>query len=132
MPGEQTRRPPRLQVLEGGLDFEIRERDGTVRVALSGALDRAMLGRIAAAVAPRLVRRGRAVVLDGRRLNHVDYRCAADLAAWQRVLRPYGHRLLLSGWSVFHRTLLILGGMPGEPPRDAAGRLSGGGAAGSS
>ncbi len=115
MPGESTRRPPHLYVLEGGLGFEIRERDGDVRVALSGVLDRPMLQRLVAAVRPRLQRRDCRIVLDGRGLEHLDFRAVRDLVAWNRHLRDYGHTLLLAGWRPYHRAILILGDQYGEP-----------------
>jgi anti-anti-sigma regulatory factor len=128
MPGESTRRPPRLYVLEGGLGFEIRERDGDVRVTLSGVLDRPMLQRLVAAVRPRLRSRDCRIVLDGRGLDHLDFRAVRDLVAWHRGLRDYGHTLLLAGWRPYHRAILILGDQYGEAaalriaPSAAAGR----------
>jgi hypothetical protein len=114
MPGESTRRPPHLYVLEGGLGFEIRERDGDVRVTLSGVLDRPMLQRLVDAVRPRLVRRDCRIVLDGRGLDHLDFRAVRDLVAWHRRLRVYGHTLLLADWRPYHRAILILGDHYGE------------------
>lgn len=112
MPVETTRLRPRLQLLEGGLDFEIREREDVVRVALSGTLDRARLSQLMACVAPRLDRRGRSIVLDGARLEHLDYRVVDALIAWARDLRAFGHRLSISGWSPYLRAILALGGRP--------------------
>jgi len=104
-----TRKQPDLRVVEGGLTCEIAAREGTVRVALSGILDRRTLAAVRRRVDALLWQRGRRIVLDGARLIHVDYRAVADLLAWRRDLAPYGHRLLLSRWSSYLRTILLLG-----------------------
>jgi len=115
MPRETTRQPPHLHLLEGGLDFEIRERDGAVRVVLSGSLDHDLLRRVKTVTAPRLCRRGRRIVLDGRRLDHVDYRVVAALIDWARDLRVYGHGLYLEGWRPYLKAILALGARPDAP-----------------
>ena len=121
MPRETTRHQPRLQLLEGGLEFEIREHGGDVRVVLSGNLDRDLLSRIILAATPRLARRDRRVVLDGRHLDHVDYRAVAGLIDWSRRLRTYGHALRLDGWRPYLRAILLLGGTAGAPASPSTG-----------
>jgi len=112
MPRESTRRTPRLTLLEGGSTFEIQERGSVLRVALLGTLDHRRLQELRRRIAPHLVQRGRRIVLDGRRLRHVDYRVAADLRRWNDQLKSFGHALLLGGWSPYLRTLLALGDAP--------------------
>lgn len=73
-----------------------------------------MLLRLVAAVRPRLQRRDRRIVLDGRGLEHLDFRSVPDLVAWHRSLRDYGHTLLLANWRPYHRAILILGDQYGE------------------
>jgi ABC-type transporter Mla MlaB component len=124
MPRETTRHLPHLQLLEGGLDFEIREHGGDVRVVLSGNLDRDLLERIVPATTPRLARRGCRVVLDGARLAHLDYRAVPALVEWGRDLRAYGHRLLIAGWRPYLRVILALGGSAGAPAASTTGPLS--------
>jgi len=124
MPRETTRQPPHLHLLEGGLDFEIRERDGDVRVVLSGSLDRGLLNRIISTLTPRLARRGRRIVLDGAHLAHVDYRAVADLVDWGHRLGVYGHGLWLDGWNAYLRAILVLGARSNAPAPVAAGPLA--------
>ena len=123
MPRETTRQPPHLHLLEGGLDFEIREHDGDVRVVLSGSLDHDLLARIISATTPRLARRDRRIVLDGSRLAHVDYRAVGTLTDWGRRLRAFGHALLLDGWSPSLRAILVLGGRSCAPATPTIGPL---------
>jgi anti-anti-sigma regulatory factor len=123
MPRETTRQPPHLHLVKGGLDFEIREHDGDVRVALSGTLDRNQLSQLMRQTAPRLSRRGRRVILDGQALEHLDYRVVGDLMDWARDLRAFGHRLLLTEWSTYLRTILVVGARPGWPAISTAGPL---------
>jgi MFS superfamily sulfate permease-like transporter len=112
MPGESTRRLPKLHVLEGGQHFEIRQHEGVVRVALTGSLDRTALERLTNAVAPRLLQRGQRIVLDGRLLTHLDYRVAGELIDWARALSDYGHTLQLASWSTYLKTILLLADRP--------------------
>ncbi len=113
MPRETTRHQPQLQLLDGGLDFEIREHGGDVRVVLSGSLDCDLLDRIIARTTPRLARRDRRVVLDGVHLAHLDYRAVPALIEWGRHLRAYGHQLMIAGWRTYLRAILALGGEVG-------------------
>lgn len=109
MPRESTRWTPRLTLLEGDVGFEVQHQGPVLRVTLLGVFDRDRLARLRRRIAPDLVRRGRRIVLDGRRLRHVDYRTVAPLTAWNAELRSYGHELLLSGWSSYLKTILLLG-----------------------
>ena len=120
MPRESTRRTPRFSLLEGGLDFEVQERGPVLRVTLSGELDRERLARLRRRIAPRLVRRGRRIVLDGHGLRHVDYRAVSALLAWHRQLRAFGHDLLLARWNGYLRTILVLGAAPAHPDTNTA------------
>ena len=112
MPRESIRRTPCLTLLQGGIDFEVQERGSLLRVTLFGTLDRETLVRLERWIAPRLVERGRRIVLDGRRLHHVDYRTVTPLLGWSRELKGYGHQLLLSGWNSYLKTILLLGDQP--------------------
>ncbi len=124
MPAETTRQLPHLQLLEGGLDFEIREHDEVVRVALSGTLDHDQLSRLKARLTARLPRRGRRIVLDGGALDHLDYRAVDALIAWARDLRTFGHRLSIVNWSPYLRAILALGGRPAGHAAPVAGPLA--------
>ena len=115
-PRETARRHVAFEVLDGGLDFEIRERGATVWVALSGVLDAARLAQLTRRVSPLLHHRGRRVVLDARRLQHLDYRCVPALLAWSDGLRAFDHQLLLYGWNAYLRAILLV--------EDWGGRLS--------
>lgn len=107
-PRETTRQSVRLEVLDGGLEFEIRERGATVWVSLSGALDGERLAELKRRVRPCLQCRERRLVLDGRRLLHLDYRCVTALLAWNDDLRSFSHQLLLYGWSSYLRAILTV------------------------
>ncbi len=106
---ERAPRSAELKVLKGGLAFEVHDQGRAVRVALSGILDRAGLDSLVRRVALLLHSRGRTVILDGRRLEHVDYRAVPALSAWNRALRSFGHSLLLSDWSGYLKTILLVG-----------------------
>jgi ABC-type transporter Mla MlaB component len=109
MPRESTRRSTRFEVLDGGTCWELEEQGATAWVALSGVLDRDQLQRLIARVRPLLRSRGRRIVLDGRRLRHVDYRAVPALIAWNDGLRAFNHQLLLYGWNGYLRTILAVG-----------------------
>lgn len=115
-PRESIRRHVAFEVLDGGVDFEIRERGATVWITLSGVLDAERLAPLMRRVVPLLHRRGRRVVLDGRRLMHLDYRCVPQLLAWSDGLRAFDHQLLLYGWNAYLRAILRV--------EDWGGRLS--------
>ncbi len=108
-PREATRRSARFEVLDGGLDFEIREQGETVWVALSGVFDAGRFRELRRRIAPVLRLRGRRLVLDGRRLLHLDYRCVPDLLAWHDSLRSFNHQLLLYGWNAYLKAILAIG-----------------------
>jgi len=108
-PRETTRQSVRFEVLDGGLDFEIREHGETVWVALSGVFNAARLGELRRRIGPVLRARGRRVVLDARRLQHLDYRCVPDLLVWHDSLRSFNHQLLLYGWNAYLRAILAIG-----------------------
>lgn len=123
MPRETTRQPPHLHLVKGGLDFEIQEHDGDVRVALSGTLDRNQLTKLVRQMVPRLSRRDRRVILDGTDLEHLDYRVVEDLVGWARELRAFGHRLLLTEWNTYLRTIMVVGARPGWSATSCTGPL---------
>ncbi len=129
MPRELTRRPDRFQILQGELGFDIHEQDKVVRVTLSGILDRSGLADLVRCVSPRLCSRGRTVVLDGRRLDHIDYRAVPALVAWNKAMRTFDHSLLLSDWNSYLKTILLVGDWGAEPARMPVRRLRGGKAA---
>ncbi len=112
MPRELTRRSAPFQVLQGDLDFEIRDQGRTVRVALFGNLDRRGLAQVIRRAAPHLSRRGRRVELDGSRLKHLDFRAVPLLTAWNHQLREFGHELLLDRWSAYLKSILLVGALP--------------------
>ena len=109
MPRESTRRSTAFEVLDGGTSWELHEQGATAWVALSGVLDRDQLQRLIGRVRPLLRSRGRRVVLDARRLLHLDYRAVPALIAWNDALRAYSHELLLYGWNDYLRTILAVG-----------------------
>jgi hypothetical protein len=109
MPRELTRWTPRFTLLEGGSDFEIQVRGTDLRVTLLGTLDRHQLKCLQRRIAPYLVQRGRRIILDGRRLKHVDFRIAEPLREWNRALSIFDHDLMLAGWNPYLRTILTLG-----------------------
>jgi len=108
MPRDATRTSTRFEVLDGGMELEIRERGATLWVALSGILDGPRLEQVVQQVAPRLTRRGRRIVLDGSRLLHLDYRAVPRLIAWHDALRPFQHQLFLSGWNAYLKAILLV------------------------
>jgi anti-anti-sigma regulatory factor len=110
------------------LDLEIRERGATVWVALSGVLDAARLALLTRRITPLLQRRGRRIVLDGRRLVHLDYRCVPRLLAWSQGLCAFDHQLLLYGWNAYLRAILCVEDWDGQlspgPVRLPAGHVN--------
>lgn len=123
MPRELTRRPERFQILQGELGFDIHEQGTAVRVALFGVLDSDGLEQLVRRVTPRLRRRGRKVVLDGSRLEHVDYRAVPSLVAWNHVLRSFDHTLMLSDWNSYLKSILLVGDWGGGSVRVSGRRL---------
>ena len=90
------------------LEVEVRQTDRTVRVTLSGILDRNGVEKVIGRVAPRLLGRGFRVVLDGSQLSHLDYRATAALVQWNRKLRQFRHQLFLQGWSDYLKAILLM------------------------
>ena len=108
MPRESTRRTAQLGIFESDLDFEIRQHGLTVWVALLGIVTKPKMERLIRRVAPRLGRRGYRIVLDGRQLCHLDYRAVRPMLEWNRTLRYFDHRLMLSGWSDYLKAILVM------------------------
>ena len=96
------------------LEVEVRQTDRTVRVTLSGILDREGSQKVIGRVAPRLMGRGCRVVLDGSQLSHLDYRATAALCSWNRKLRQFRHELFLQGWSDYLKAILLMDDWDGE------------------
>jgi hypothetical protein len=90
------------------LEVEVRQTDRTVRVALSGVLDRAGVQRLVGKVAPCLAGCGWRVILDGSRLVHLDFRATESLLQWNRHLGRYSHQLFLHCWSDYLKAILVM------------------------
>ncbi|MEN8006915.1 MAG: STAS domain-containing protein [Candidatus Krumholzibacteriota bacterium] len=122
MPRELTRQLVRHRDTGSQLEIEVRHTERAVWVALSGILDRQGMQRVISRVAPRLANRGCRIILDGKRLAHLDYRATHGLLVWNRKLRDHHHQLFLHGWSDYLKAILVmedwdreLGAMPTEP-----------------
>jgi ABC-type transporter Mla MlaB component len=109
MPVKRNRSAHQFQILEGGLDFEIRTMGQEILISLTGTLDADMLLRLKASCSPHLWQRGRQVILDGSRLDHLDYRAVTGLLEWHEYLKSFRHNLLLADWTPYHKTILLLG-----------------------
>jgi len=114
VPRELTRRSVECRGPGSGLEIDIRQLGVTVWVTLSGILDRPQLGHLIRRLAPCLSKRGRIIVLDGRRLQHIDYRAVQPLIAWNRQLGTFGHRLTLFSWSDYLKAILCVEDWQGE------------------
>ena len=114
MPRELTRQFVRQEAADSHMEIEIRHKERTVWVALSGILDRDGVAALASRVAPALAGRGCRVILDGTALGHMDYRATTDLVGWSRQLRDYRHELFLQGWSDYLKAILIMGNWDGD------------------
>ena len=90
------------------LEVEVRQKDRTVRVALSGTLDKQGVENLISVIGSRLPGRGCRIVLDGSRLMHLDYRATASLVAWNRHLRQFRHQLYLQGWNSYLKAILMM------------------------
>ena len=108
MPGESTRQSTRQEAVGRQVRITFNRTDKTVRVALSGILDREGIERLVAQTAPLLFRRGMRVVLDGSGLAHLDYRATPLLVRWNRQLRRFHHQLFLLGWSDYLKAILCM------------------------
>lgn len=95
----------------------------TVRIHLAGCLDRPGVGALVGEVAHHLHGQGWLVVLDGRRLQHLDYRCVPLLKRWRRTLRSYRHRLVIDGWNDYLRAILAMEDWDGEMEDGTPGRI---------
>ena len=122
MPRELTRQLVRQEAAGSRLEIEVRHRERAVWVSLSGILDRQGVERMISRVAPRLASRGFRIILDGKRLTHLDYRATHGLLEWNRKLRDHHHKLLLQGWNDYLKAILVmedwdreLGSMPTGP-----------------
>ncbi len=111
MPRELARQSVRQEAAGSHLEtleVEVRQTDRTVRVTLSGSLDRAGVRRLVSRVAPMLLGRGWRIILDGSRLSHLDYRATSSLVMWNRQLRQFRHQLYLHGWSDYLKAILVM------------------------
>ena len=114
MPGEKAHQSPERLSRTGVLDFTVSQHGRAVWVSLSGVLDRDGIDRLVRHVHPLLTGREAEVVLDGRRLLHVDYRAVRLLVQWHRSLRVFGHRLSLARWSRYLQAIVSLEDWAGE------------------
>lgn len=105
---ELTRQSARQEAARSCFELDVRQKDRTVRVTLSGILDEAGVDRMVGMVAPRLTSRGFRVIVDGSALTHLDYRATASLVRWNKNLRLFHHQLFLSGWNDYLKSILIM------------------------
>ena len=89
-------------------EYRITVRGRTVRIHLTGLLDRAGVQRMLRLVNGVLTERNLKIVLDGSRLMHLDYRCVPMLVRWNQLLRGFGHRLVLAGWNGYLTAILAM------------------------
>jgi len=108
MPRESTRQTTRQEAVSTNLEIRVTHKERTVRVALSGILDRAGVNALAGRVAPGLAGRGCRIILDGSGLSHMDYRATVALIAWNRRLRAFRHQLYLQGWNDYLKAILVM------------------------
>ncbi len=90
------------------LQIQVSHFERTVRVTLSGTLDCTGVEKLISRVAPRLVSRGCRIILDGSRLNHLDFRATHSLIRWNRQLRDFHHQLFLQEWSDYLKAILVM------------------------
>lgn len=105
---EMTRQSVRQEAARNCFELDVRQKDLTVRVSLSGILDRQGVAKMVGVVAPRLSSRGFRVIVDGTRLTHLDYRATESLVRWNQNLRDYHHQLFLTGWSDYLKAILSM------------------------
>ena len=121
MPSEGIRSLNAGATDEAGTRIQITVRGRTVRVHLVGILDREGTTRMIQAANRVLLGRRYLVVLDGRRLSHLDFRCVAMLVRWSRGLSSFGHRLVLDNWNEYLRAILAMEDWDGELERGSLG-----------
>jgi ABC-type transporter Mla MlaB component len=114
MPGESIQYSAADQIAGSALTFAVEQQDRLIWITLSGILDREGLHRLARRAGASLAAPGCRVVLDGRRLAHVDYRVVERLADWRRRLARQGQQLELIGWSDYLRAILAVADWRGE------------------
>jgi ABC-type transporter Mla MlaB component len=114
MPREVVRQTASAVTGRSGPEYRISVHGRTVRIHLAGLLDRAGVQRLLRRVNNVLVERNLIIVLDGTRLMHIDYRCVSMLVRWNRLLRGFGHRLVLSGWNTYLTAILAMEDTEGE------------------
>ena len=105
---ELTRQSARQEAARNCFELDVRQKDRTVRVTLSGILDGQGVEKMVGLVAPRLTSRGFRVIVDGAGLTHLDYRATASLIRWNKNLRAYHHQLFLSGWNDYLKAILLM------------------------
>jgi hypothetical protein len=66
------------------------------------------LAQLIHSLKPILKKRSQRIVLDGRRLCHIDFRIVKPLVEWSKMLRSYDHKLLLSHWSDYLKAILSM------------------------
>jgi hypothetical protein len=122
MPRELTRQLVWQEATGSRLEITVSYKERAVWVALSGILDRQGVQRMICRVAPRLSERGCRIILDGKRLTHLDYRATHGLLIWNRKFRDHHHQLFLYRWSDYLKAILVmedwdreLGAMPTGP-----------------
>lgn len=114
MPRAMIRQSASTATGGSGSEYRMTVHGRTVWINLAGLLDRAGVQRLQRQVAGALGERNLLIVLDGSRLIHLDYRCVAALVRWNRALRSFGHRLVLSGWNSYLTAILAMEDWEGE------------------
>ncbi len=105
---ELARQNARQEAACNCFELDVRQKDRTVRVALSGILDIAGVEKMVGMVAPRLTSRGFRVIVDGSGLSHLDYRATGSLVRWNTNLRAFHHQLFFHGWNDYLKAILIM------------------------
>jgi len=111
VPRELTRQFTAKEIAPSRLDtFGVRVScsEKTVRVSLSGTLDRQGVAQMISRVAPGLVSRGCRIILDGSALAHLDFRATHSLIRWNRHLRAFDHQLYLKDWNNYLKAILVM------------------------
>jgi len=95
-------------VRQDALAIQVGYSEKTVRVSLSGVLDRDGVKLLISRVAPCLVSRGCRIILDGSALTHLDFRATHGLIRWTRHLGAFGHQLYLKDWNDYLKAILVM------------------------